>query len=189
MRWPEIQKSVSVIALAVTFCIGGTVAFFSDYDKAENRVAVGRNDTEIYEEFPDPSDPGDNETPEYKKTVWVGNTSQSEKGFNVDCYVRMSLSYSNWDIGKAVTLLGLDTANWVYNSEDGYYYYRSILKEGEVTAPLFTGFRINRKNVDDIYQDMIDEFQINVYEESIEAADFADYQSAWTYYLNPIGRT
>lgn len=188
MRRGEIQKAASAIALAAIFCIGGTAAFFSAYDQAENRVAVGRNDTEINEEFPDPSDPGDNETPEYKKTVWVGNTSQAEKGFNVDCYVRMSLSYSNQDIGKAVTLLGLDTVNWAYDSNDGYYYYRGILKEGEATAPLFTGFRIDRSNMDELYQDTIDDFQINVYEESIEAADFKDYRSAWKYYLNPIDR-
>lgn len=189
MRRSEMQKSVSAIALAMILCVGGTAAFFSGYDQAENRVAVGKNDTEIDEEFPDSQDPGDNETPEYKKTVWIRNTSQSEKGFNVDCYVRMSLSYSNQDIGKAVTLLGLDTSNWVYHSDDGYYYYRSILKEGEATTPLFTGFRIDRKHVDDLYQDTIDDFQMNVYEESIEAGDFTDYQSAWRYYLNSIGRT
>lgn len=187
MKRRNIQKStVCAFALAGIVGIGGTAAFFSDFDQNLNRVAVGRNDTEIQEDFPTPSDPGDNEYPEYKKTVWVKNSSIAENGFNVDCYVRVSLSYSNYDIGKAVTLLGLDTVNWKYNSSDGYYYYKSVLREGEATTPLFTGFRINRNLVDTLYRDLIEDFQIHVYEESVEAGSFTDYQSAWKYYLKPV---
>ena len=56
-----------------------------------------------------------------QKEIRIGNFSGSVKGFQADCYVRMSLSYSNDDIGRGVKLTGLDTANWVYNSQDGYY--------------------------------------------------------------------
>lgn len=181
-----IQRSVPAIAAAVILCIGGTAAYFSDFDQVQNRVAVGRNTTEIREEFPEPPDPEDEETPEYKKTVWVTNTSPAEKEFNVDCYVRTSISYSNYDVGRAVTLLGLDTVNWIYNRADGYYYYKNILKEGESTTPLFTGFRINKQNMEPLYLDTIRDFQINVYEESVAAGIFQDYQSAWKYYLNPV---
>lgn len=187
MKRLKIHKSTAcALAMAGILCIGGTAAFFSDYDQRTNCAAVGRNDTEIQEDFPSPSDPGDHENPEYKKTVWVSNSSSAENGFNVNCYVRLALSYSNYDIGKAVTLLGLDTNNWKYNSDDGYYYYKHLLREGETTTPLFTGFRINRNSVDTLYQDYISDFQINVYEESVEAGDFTDYQSAWKYYLNPV---
>ncbi len=187
MKGHKIHKSVYVISVVMILGIGGTGAYFSDFDQAENRVAVGRNTTEIHEEFPDPPDPGEKEKPEYKKTVWVGNHSSQEKGFNVECYVRISLSYSNYDIGRAVTLLGLDTANWIYNVEDGYYYYRKPLKEGEASSALFTGFQIDRSKLEKLYLDTIDDFQINVYEESVSALGFKDYQSAWRFYGNPIG--
>ena len=68
-----------------------------------------------------------------EKEIRIGNFSGSVKGFQADCYVRMSLSYSNDDIGRGVKLTGLDTANWVYNSQDGYYYYRKKISEGEKT--------------------------------------------------------
>lgn len=187
-RW-FLHRSACAVVAAGVICIGGTAAYFSGFDQVQNRVAVGRNTTEIKEDFPEPPDPGDDDTPEYKKTVWIGNTTSAEKGFNVDCYIRAALSYSNYDIGKAVTLIGLDTVNWVYNSDDGYYYYRKLLKEGENTTPLFTGFQIDRSRMDKLYWDTINDFQIHVYEESVESGDFADYQSAWKYYLNSVRGT
>lgn len=189
MRRQLLHRSASAVVVAGILCIGGTVAYFSSFDQEQNRVAVGRDTTEIEEDFPEPLDPGDKEKPEYKKKVWIVNTSSAEKGFNVDCYVRTAISYSNYDIGKAVTLLGLDTVNWIYNSDDGYYYYRKVLKEGETTVPLLTGFQIDRNKIDTLYLDTIDDFQINIYEESVGAADFTDYQSAWNYYLNAIQDT
>lgn len=186
MRRRTIPESVCAAALAGILCIGGTAAYFSAYDYHKNRVAVGRNESQIEEDFPDPSDPGDERKPEYKKTVWVKNVSSAENAFNVDCYVRVSVSYSNYDIGKGVALLGLDTANWKYNSSDGYYYYRHLLKEGQSTTPLFTGFTIDRDKIDTLYQDKIKDFEIHVYEESVECGEFKDYESAWNYSLNPI---
>lgn len=108
------------------------------------------------------------------------------KGFQADCYVRMSLSYSNDDIGRGVKLTGLDMANWVYNSQDGYYYYRKKISEGEKTAPLCTGFQIDPQKIDDTYRDSIKDFEINVYEEAVQAEGFSDYESAWRYFSDPL---
>lgn len=187
MKKLKIHKSAGfVLAMTGSLCIGGTAAYLSDFEQQRNVMAVGRNQTEIQEDFPAPSVFPEEATPEYKKTVWVKNSSSAEPEFDVDCYVRVSLSYSNYDIAKAVTLLGLDTVNWKYNSEDGYYYYQKLLKQGEVTLPLFTGVRIDRNQMDTLYQDTIHDFQIQVYEESVAAQEFADCESAWQYYLNPL---
>ena len=120
------------------------------------------------------------------KEIRIGNFSGSVKGFQADCYVRMSLSYSNDDIGRGVKLTGLDTANWVYNSQDGYYYYRKKISEGEKTAPLCTGFQIDPQKIDDTYRDSIKDFEINVYEEAVQAEGFSDYESAWRYFSDPV---
>ena len=120
------------------------------------------------------------------KEIRIGNFSGSVKGFQADCYVRMSLSYSNDDIGRGVNLTGLDTANWVYNSQDGYYYYRKKISEGEKTTPLCTGFQIDPQKIDDTYRDSIKDFEINVYEEAVQAEGFSDYESAWRYFSDPV---
>ena len=142
--------------------------------------------TEIEEDFPDPTPTPMENGSSYRKEIRIGNFSGSVKGFQADCYVRMSLSYSNDDIGRGVKLTGLDTANWVYNSQDGYYYYRKKISEGEKTAPLCTGFQIDPQKIDDTYRDSIKDFEINVYEEAVQAEGFSDYESAWRYFLDPI---
>ena len=101
--------------------IGGTNAYLTSYDQAVNVIGVGKNTTTIEEEFPTPSPlPGDGDS-EFSKTVWVANGSvQGEKSL-VDCYVRVSIGYSNYDIARAVTLKQLDRTNWV-EADDGFYY-------------------------------------------------------------------
>ena len=99
-------------------------------------------------------------------------------------YARLSLGYSNHDIGKAVVLKNLDRINWI--KEDGYYYYRYPLKEGQSTTPLFTGFYIDFSRMDKTYLNQIAEFRIQVYEESVQAEGFSDYLSAWKYYQEQI---
>lgn len=151
-----------------------------------NQTLIGSNTTVIQEEFPEPDPKPLDESPEYSKKVWVANTSSGVSGEQTDCYVRVSLSYSNYDVAKALTLQNLNTAEWVYHSQDGYYYYKTPLKEGEQTKPLFTGFRIDSSGAADAVKEGISDFSIQVYEESVQAAGFKTYQEAWNYYLNPV---
>ena len=93
--------------------IGGTNAYLTSYDQVVNVVGVGKNTTNIVEEFPTPSPlPGDEDS-ELPKTVWVANGNVQGEEASVDCYVRVSLGYSNSDIGRAVTLKQIDRTNWV----------------------------------------------------------------------------
>lgn len=158
----------------------------TDYDQKLNLAAVGRNTTVIEEEFPNPDPTPVTENPEYIKKVWVTNRTSAQSGYNVDCYVRVSLSFSDSDIGRAVSLRNLNTTDWEYHG-DGYYYYRKVLKEGQSTTPLFTGFSIQSDQIDPACKATVKDFSISVYEESVQAGDFQNFQSAWNYYLNPIG--
>lgn len=182
----KLKRSVCFVLTAGLLCAAGTAAYFSDSDKKINTAAVGSVTTEIEEDFPDPTPTPIENGPSYKKEIRIGNFSGSEEGFCADCYVRMSLSFSNEDIGKGVELLGLDTVNWLYSREDGYYYYRNVVAEGETTTPLCTGFRIDPEKIDDTYKDSISDFAINVYEESVQAEGFSDFESAWRYFKEPI---
>lgn len=182
----KFKSAVSLFLLTGIFCTAGTLAYFSDFDKKVNSMAVGSVETEIDEDFPDPTPTPVSKVPSYRKEIWTGNFSTNKKGFQSDCYVRMMLSYSNSDIGKGVELLGLDTVNWKYNSQDGYYYYRKKLAEGERTTSLCTGFRIDPGKIDTTYKDSIPRFEINVYEEAVQAEGFSDYESAWRYFSEPV---
>lgn len=186
MKEKILRTSVCALFGVGIFCALGTAAYFSDFDGRINIAAIGSVTTEIDEDFPDPTPTPIENNPSYKKKIWTGNFSGNEKGFNADCYVRMSLSYSDNDIGKGVEILGLDTENWIHNAEDGYYYYRKKVSEGEVTTPLCTGFQINSNKIDDTYKDSISDFEINVYEESVQAEGFSDYEKAWNYFKNPV---
>lgn len=186
MKEENIKKLAMVLMAAGFLGIGTTTAYFTAWDKTVNQVAVGHNTTEITEEFPTPSPEPVRDNPEYVKKVRVSNYPYNEAGYNADCYVRVMLSFSNSDIGRAVILKGLDTVNWVYNAAEDCYYYKHVLAEGKSTTPLFTGFVIDSAKVDDTYKDSLSDFTISVYEESVQSGSFKDYQSAWNYYLNPV---
>ncbi len=181
-----LKRTALLCSLTGILWLGGTAAFFSSFDKKDNPIAVGKNETEIEEEFPDPGDLDEREDPRYEKEVRISNRTSGESGFNVDCFVRAAVSFSNDDVGRAVTLTDLDTENWTFNKADGFYYYRRKLREGESTTPLFTGVFIETAKMDPLYKQLFGEFQIYIYEESIQAGDFQDYRSAWEYYLSPV---
>ena len=171
----NLKISVCFFLTAGFLLTAGTAAYLSASDQKVNTLAVGHVTTEIEENFPDPTPTPVEENPSYIKEIWTGNFSGGERGFHADCYVRMALSYSNYDVGKGVELLGLDTVNWLYNNEDGYYYYRNVVTEGEKTTPLCSGFRIDSSKIDDTYKDSNTEFEINLYEESDQAEGFSDF--------------
>lgn len=176
MKKNLLKKTSILLILVAILGVGGTAAYFTDYDKKTNTSAVGFVPVEIEEQNPNT----------LEKKVWITNVYGGESGFNCDCYVRVSLSYSNYDVAKAVTLNNLDTVNWKYDPADGYYYYTKILKEGQSTTPLFSGFSVNHNLVDTTYIGKKYDLELNVYCEAFTADGFSTYKAAWDYALNPI---
>ena len=180
------KKKVIVLTAAVLgISLGakGTAAYQTAFDLKKNQLQVGYNHTEIGEEFPSPTPFPGNQDEKIEKKIWVTNRSAEGSGISTDCYVRVSVIYSNSDIGKAVILNNLDQTNWE-KADDGFFYYRKILKEGQSTTALFDGATINAAQVEKEYLDNIKQFEIQVYEESVSAADFDDYKSAWKHYTD-----
>lgn len=66
------------------------------------------------------------------------------------------------------------------------FYYKKILREGESTTQLCTGFLIDHARVEKKYWKLLNEFQIQVYQESVEAGPFENYQKAWEYYTGEL---
>ena len=67
-------------------------------------------------------------------------------------------------------------------ADDGFYYYKKVLREGEKTTPLFSGISVDSWKLEKTYLDQIDAFEVQVYEESVQAPGFEDYRSAWEFY-------
>lgn len=163
----------------------GTAAYQSAYDKAENIITPGNITSEIREEFPTPTPITPDKDVDIMKKIWVSNNPSGQNQTSTDCYVRVSIGYSDSDIGRAVSLKNVDSTNWIYG-DDGFYYYKKPVHEGESTTQLCTGFLIDHTRLESKYWKLLKEFQIQVYEESVEAKSFEDYREAWDYYTNGL---
>lgn len=175
-----ILKIIALLMFAGAAGREGTLAYLSSFDKKTNIATTGYNETSIEEEFPSITPTPVEKDPHYIKKIQISNTGGIKEAALSDCYVRAELSYSNSDIGNAVVLDGLNKKDWVYR--DGFYYYNHILKKGEATAPLITGFHIDHHKVNAKYQALLKDFEMNVYEESVQAEGFSSVWDAFAYY-------
>ena len=170
---------MAVILMTAVLGAGRTYSFLSDSESAVNPVTPGSNESVIVEEFPDPPPQDPKDDPVYDKTVHI--SAPQIGGYNVNCYIRARILYSNSDIGNAVTLEGTD-AGWVKGSDE-YYYYTGLISEGQMTAPLFTKVRLDSSKIPENVSKYVQDFRISIYEESVQAGDSSDYREAWNRFV------
>lgn len=150
------KKMAGMIGLAVIMVVGGTFAYFNQTMSVTNPFDTGKYDTTLTEDF-NPGD-GDNWEPgaEVNKDVTIKNTGDydvlvrvkfSEKWVNKDTKAQIK-SLDNLQEGTyqesatdglvandgSVVEKTLNKANWVYNSADGYWYYKTNLAAGTDTG-------------------------------------------------------
>ncbi len=173
-----------ILLLGACMLTGSTMAFFTDQDSAENIFRPGHQTSTIVEEFPETTPVPPDTNPTFQKKVTIQNSTESD---NVSCYVRARILYSNSDIGDLVVLHDLDLTNWSLES-DGYYYYKSKLENGASTTPLFTSFTLDSSRAAEESFFYAEDFSLTIYEESIQADGYSDYQAAWNSFLksNPV---
>ena len=156
-------------AMFMLFVVGNSGfvgAYFTDADTKTNRITMGSVETEIEENFePQKPDAGDI----IKKEVAVTNTGESK------CYVRVKALFSDSDMAKVCTV-DWNTTDWIYDSTDGYYYYKSALSSGTKTKNLCTAITIASTATN------VKAFDFIVYAESYQAEGFSSYTEAWDYY-------
>ena len=180
-----------IVCSILLFLITGTmgiIAYQTDKAFVQNRLLPGWNDGEIIEEFPDPPPIVPGEEGNIVKKVSVGNKA------GVPCFVRVFLKPSNSDIPMAFLYDGKEgyhTADWVLG-EDGYYYYKYILEEGQNTSNLIDGVKIKADMELSEYWNHVKKVEILVYAETIQAKNsntgmfWNSYEEAWEYYLTTI---
>lgn len=171
------MKLLVVAAVCTTALSGGaktfksTSSFFLDGDTKTNEFHPGDNNSTVTETFTPPTDikPGGT----YTKTVQVAN------GSSVTAYARAFVEFSNSDMGDYATI-DFNTTDWTTKQADGYYYYKTPLKNGESTKPLFT--KVTLKSwIQDHPEFNVKNFSVIVYEETTQA--FKTNDSAHSYAL------
>lgn len=172
-------KNKAVLLLCTTIILVASIlnssyAFFIDKDKVVNKFQTDKIDVDIKEEF-DPSIG--------KKEVWIENPSAT------DSLVRVSISGRWIDPNNEYTvipegnnLVELKFAenyneNWYYCQEDGYYYYKDVLKGKVATEILLEKVIFNDEEIskDKIYEGK--EYKVEIKAEAVQATKHKDYDN------------
>lgn len=147
---------LSVLAICLAILATGSLAYFTAEDQAHNVITTGGITIEVQEwadeekQVPFEDIEGMMPGMSITKIAEVKNTGAS------DAWIRVQISKSivlredgTADVG--LVELDLNITDWTLG-EDGYLYYREVLRPGEVTTPIFTQVTFNAA-MDNAYQD------------------------------------
>ena len=157
------------IAIVLSFGVTDLIAYMSDGDTASNHLYIGGNRIELIEDFKPPKKltPGVS----FTKDVSIQNVGAN------DCFVRIKAVFTDSDMEKYCTV-DYNTTDFIYDANDGFWYYKDILESGSSTPSLFTTVTLSNS----ISTEEIKDFDILVYTESYQSGGFTDYTDAWEYY-------
>ncbi len=139
-----MKKKITAIALVVCLVavavVGGSLAYFTDTDKAENTFTVGNVDITLTE--PNWEGSGSQDAPEvYPGEPLAKDPTVKNTGAN-PCFVRVKvtgldcLAPAGNITYKTDYVAGKLGDNWVKHT-DGYFYYNQVLAVGDKTDALF----------------------------------------------------
>lgn len=159
-----MKKKILILCAFAALILATTQAFayFTDFAKAVNPLDIGNVVTEITEDFPDPGNPGPGDV--IYKRVAVRSTGES------DCYVRAQVLFSDSQM-EEVCSVQFNEADWAL--QNGWWYYRNILKSGEETPLLFDRITVSED------ADAIRPFDVIVRQESHQAEGYGDCFEPW----------
>jgi len=169
------NKTILAIAIciaAVGVTVGTTLAFLSTRNSVvDNTFVVGSVETEVVEQnFKLATDTTITKNPQVKN---VGKNP---------CYIRARINFSPADEGITVSNIG---ENWVYNENDGFYYYTQIVDVNGLTNPIFTTVNIpvgwiSSGKATEEFKD----FDVIVYQEAVQTQvyDTTEYAAIWKMY-------
>ncbi len=188
----KIVSLALVASLLALVIVGGTLAYFTDTESANNTFVVGNVDITLSESnwtAPEAAVPGIT----YAKNPVVTNT-----GIN-DAYVRLKVTFDNYAdfVAAGVTdlrtlLQGVNTEVWTAIAEPvvagdtvTYTYTYNTTLAGSAspeaaTAALFTGVQIPGTFDNADMQTLRPSFNIGVVAEAIQAEGFANVTAAFT---------
>ena len=151
--------SALCIAFMCSFLFSSVMSFASWKSQGDtiNKITIASVKGCIEEEYEQNQVVFPNGTVE--KVVKVKNTGTADAMIRVK--VEKVWGDGRDENGKLIINPELDTDNimihyntekWVYNAEDGYYYYMQVLKPGDTTSSLFDSFTVNGNKTDGRYK-------------------------------------
>lgn len=169
----KMKKIVKIFVIVLTICAvliflgSGLYAYFTYQASVKDIVTLGYNEIAINENYEPPVTM--QKGIEYTKEPYVTNVG------NIDCYVRIKPVLSDSRLQNDITLNYNSSGDFVYNNQDGYYYYYKALKPGESTSMLFTKVQISQ----DVDETLLEGFDIYIFAESIQTVDGKEMSEVW----------
>lgn len=166
------KKKIAAVALAAclaaTAIVGGTLAYFTDTDKADNVFTVGNVDIELTE----PNWNEDNAENMYPGQIVAKDPTVTNQGAN-PCLVRVKVEWPDEKGPKGVSVDYLTDGvlnqlgdNWV--KEGDYYYCLTVLEPGDSTDALFDEIQLDVKTTNGDGK----ELKITVTAEAVQSQGF-----------------
>lgn len=169
-----------LLVICLTVACQGTLAYFTAEDTARNVITTGGIDITLEETtkegvaFKDVTGvmPGDtvskivtvtNEQAEAYVRAWVDVTAVHPEFGEVKAPMDLLLP------GDVEIAIDFDTENWLYNEDDGHFYYKTALSTGETTEPLFTEVSFDAEGMDNVWQNC--ELVIAIQAEAVQTAN------------------
>lgn len=147
----KILTMCLVAALAATAIVGGTLAYFTDTDSKDNVFTVGNVDITLKEEFEQNSNllPGDKDTNNVTKKVWLGNDGSESAYVRVHIAIPTILDDGNPNFDASKNVLhfnnsnmakgqwnwstSLDRLDGAYTKDGNWNFYKTLIEEGGKT--------------------------------------------------------
>ena len=153
---------IAVIIICLSIITGGTYAYYTTADTARNVITTGGVEVTVVEQQLEGGilQPYPNEPIRIMPATTV-NKIVSVQSAGQAAWVRMSYTLTVYDAEgevmeipadelKKAIVIDTDTANWT--EKDGWWYYNTPVKSGEVTEPLFEEVEFSGPNMDNKYQ-------------------------------------
>lgn len=161
MRKSKIVLAGYMALICAAVGCSGTAAYLTHHAAAANEFVVGNQVSLVDETWTPPASLEKGKS--YTKEVRVANTGTTA------CYVRVLAEPADQKTAESVTI-DWNKQQWTAKQSDGYYYYKSVLMPGTKIEPLFT--KVTAKET-------LAEFELIIYEETVQAAGSTSPQSAF----------
>lgn len=166
------------LVLIILLVVGSTMAWFTNTKEVTNEFKAGTVEIQVIEEFNAEGAQNINPGQSYDKKVKVQSLGSKKS------YVRVAIipkwEPNNLDVN--VVKLKINNVDWA-KDEDGWYYYKKILNEGEVTKLLLDGVEFDGLAIKDEYQGAT--FTLTVKAESVQASHYA-FRDKWNKPANAL---
>lgn len=170
---------LAIISILAIIGVSGIIAYFTDTTTVTNHAKMGIVDIDLKEYTIDST--GNKVEWQDKQNILPGDHISKIPEIScvqgsVDCYIRAKVEINCKDenlqnSAKMLTIdnVNVDTTNWYYCENDGYFYYKTILTDHSNPVTLFTQVTIP-SDLDNSWS--LEEISINVTAEAIQSQNF-----------------